>query len=70
MCFVMESLYRLALSSGHFQTVLANGVEADVLGVVTLTDCPGNRELTPSAESRCWPPPDVVISNISTEVKS
>ena len=51
MCFVMESLYRLALSSGHFQTVLANGVEADVLGVVTLTDCPGNRELTPSAES-------------------
>ncbi len=44
--------------------------EADVLGVVTLTDCLGNRELTPSAGSRCWPPADVVISRISTEVKS
>ena len=29
-------------------------VEANVLGVVTLTDCLGNRELTPSAGSRCW----------------
>ena len=44
-------------------------VEAEVLGVVTLTDCLGNRELTLSAESICWPP-DVVISSVSTEVKS
>ena len=63
--FVHANIIVLTLPNCAFEWV-----EAEVLGVVTLTACLGNRELTPSAESRCWPPPDVVISSVSTEVKS
>ena len=63
--FVHANIIVLTLPNYAFEWV-----EAEVLGVVTLTDCLGNRELTPSAESRCWPPPDVVIFSISIEVKS
>ena len=63
--FVHASIIVLTLPNCAFEWV-----EADVLGVVTLSDCLGNKEPTPSAGSRCWPPPDVVISRISTEVKS
>ena len=58
MCFVMKSLSTQAIVLS-LPNCTCESVEADVLGGYYPYRLSRNRELTPSARSRCWLPPDI-----------